>query len=67
MNKLLVWKQEFDNYQTISGENTPISDIDYLKQEIEIDAIRFTYFKIRELFEVKVQIPEIIKDIVFNK
>jgi len=34
-------KKEFNQYTSPSGNNTPKSDIDYLKQSIEIDAIAF--------------------------
>lgn len=62
---LKKWKSEFEGYTTISGKNNPLSDIDYLKQDIEIDAIRFCHFKINELFGVKTIIPnEINKDII---
>ncbi len=60
------WKMEFESYNIPSGKNNPLSDIDYLTQSIEIDAIRFTHNQIKELFGVKTAIPEVIKKAVFN-
>jgi hypothetical protein len=57
-----VWEKEFYQYTSPSGKNTPKSDIDYLKQAIEIDAIAFAYHQMKELFGVEVKIPEEIKD-----
>lgn len=54
------WKMEFESYNIPSGKNNPLSDIDYLKQSIEIDAIRFTHSQIKELFGVKTIIPDVI-------
>ena len=56
-----VWEKEFNQYTSPSGKNTPKSDIDYLKQSIEIDAIAFAYYQMKELFDVEVKIPEEIK------
>lgn len=61
---LTLWKKEFDSYNNPTGDNTPISDVEYLRQSIEVDAIRFAHDKIKELFNVKTLIPEIIKDLV---
>lgn len=55
------WKNDFENYKTASGTNNPKLDFDYLNQAIEIDAIRFTHYKIKELFNVKTIIPDQIK------
>ncbi len=57
---LKQWKMEFESYNIPSGKNNPLSDIDYLKQTIEIDAIRFAHNQIYELFGVKTVIPDII-------
>ena len=35
--------------------NTPKSDMDYLKQSIEIDAIAFAYQQMKELFALKLR------------
>jgi len=56
-----VWEKEFNQYTGPSGKNTPTSDIDYLKQSIEIDAIAFAYYQMKELFDVEVKIPEEIR------
>ena len=59
-----VWEKEFNQYTRLSGKNTPKSDVDYLKQSIEIDAIAFAYHQMKELFKVDVKIPEVIRDVV---
>jgi len=46
--------------------NTPKSDIDYLNQSIEIDAIGFAYHQMKVLFDIEVKIPDVIKDKVMN-
>ena len=56
-----VWEKEFNQYSQPSGKNTPSDDISYLKQAIEIDAIAFAYYQMKELFDVEVKIPEDIK------
>ena len=61
-----VWEKEFNQYTSLSGKNTPKSDIDYLKQSIEIDAIAFAYHQMKELFDVEVKIPQEIKNIILD-
>jgi hypothetical protein len=61
---ITIWEKEFKHYTSPSGKNTPKSDIDYLNQSIEIDAIGFAYYQMKELFSVEVKIPEGIKDLV---
>jgi len=61
-----IWEKEFNQYTSPSGKNTPISDIVYLKQSIEIDAISFAYHQMKELFDVITAIPDAIKRIVEN-
>ena len=53
------WKQDIANYEQPSGvlEN----DEDYLKQEIEIDAIAFAHKHMYDLYGVRTVIPDIIK------
>jgi hypothetical protein len=62
-----VWEKEFFNYTTPSEQNTPLSDLDYLKQSIEIDAIAFAYDQMKKLYNVKVMIPNEIKDLVLKR
>ncbi len=62
METINVWEKEFNQYTSPSGKNTPKSDIDYLKQSIEIDAIAFAYHQMIELFDVQVKIPDEIKE-----
>ena len=54
-----TWRQDMENYEKPSGvlEN----DDDYLKQDIEIDAIAFAHKMMLEYFEVKTIIPDSIK------
>src|SRR5690554_2064939 len=60
------WKNDFENYKTASGTNNPKLDIDYLTQTIELDAIKFTHYKIKELFNVKTIIPDQIKSKIIS-
>ena len=57
-----IWKSEMKNYNQPTKRD--ISEEDYLKQEIEVDAIAFAHYHMNKLFEVKTYIPDIIKDIV---
>lgn len=54
------WEYETLNYIMPSGGNNEIDDEEYLKQEIEIDAIGYTHHKIYEFFGVKTVIPKAI-------
>lgn len=45
-----------------SGTNNEIDDSNYLKQEIEVDAIAFAHWLVKKEFNVKTVIPNIIKD-----
>lgn len=67
MDTIKAREKEFNQYTSPSGKNTPKSDIDYLKQSIEIDAITFAYYQMKELFDVEVKISEEIKDPVTKK
>jgi len=62
-----VWEKEFNQYTSPSGKNTPKSDIDYLKQSIEIDAIAFAYHQMKEIFDVEVKIHKEIKELVESR
>jgi len=64
---LSKWEEEINNYIIPTDANNEKSDVDYLKQDIEVDAIRFTYHKIKELFQVEIVIPNILKHLVFNE
>jgi hypothetical protein len=59
-----TWKKEFDHYISPSGKNDSLSDLNYLKQAIEIDAIAFAYFQLKEIFNMNVKIPKEIKELV---
>lgn len=47
---LSKWEEEINNSIIPTDANNEKSDVYYLKQDIEIDAIRFTFHKIKELF-----------------
>ena len=44
-----------------SGTNNEIDDSNYLKQEIEVDAIAFAHWLVKKEFNVKTVIPELVK------
>lgn len=64
---LTKWESDFNTYNMPSGTLDEKADINYLTQSIEIDAIRFTHEKIKELFDVKTIIPAGIKHLVFDE
>lgn len=60
-----IWKSEFDQYHTPSGDIS--SDNGYLFQNIEIDAIAFAHKMMLEHFKVKTIIPgEIIDEVTLK-
>lgn len=63
---LIKWKSEYENYITVSLKNCALNDLNYLEQDIELDAIRFTHYKIKELFGVETIIPKDIESKVLN-
>ena len=65
LETLVKWEFEALNYIRPTGKNNEVDDEEYLKQEIEIDAITFTHYKIFEFFGVKTIVPDVIKDKVF--
>ncbi|QWB95799.1 hypothetical protein KHQ89_07715 [Mycoplasmatota bacterium] len=56
------WKDEMNHYNSPTKKD--ISEVEYLKQEIEIDAIAFAHKMMLEHFNVKTVIPDCIKDII---
>ena len=60
-----TWKKDMENYEKPSGvlEN----DEDYLKQDIEIDAIAFAHQQMLKLYKVKTVIPSVIEEYIKNK
>lgn len=62
-----IWKREFEGYKKPSNTNDAKNDESYLKQAIEIDAIAFAYYQMKELFNVEVKIPEEIKEFIKAK
>lgn len=59
---IYTWKSEFEGYNKPTSTNNPKSDKSYLAQAIEFDAIAFAYQQMKELFDVEVKIPELIRD-----
>lgn len=55
------WEYETNNYIMPSGNNNEIDDVDYLKQDIEVDAIAFAHWLVKKEFNVKTIIPELVK------
>jgi hypothetical protein len=47
IDTLNAWEKEFHHYKNPSRKNTSKSDMDYLKQAIEIDAISFAYHQMK--------------------
>ena len=62
-----IWKSEFEGYNKPSNTNDSKNDGSYLKQAIEIDAIAFAYYQMKELFNVEVRIPTESKAQVENR
>lgn len=56
------WKNEMSNYNQPTSKDIP--EEDYLKQEIEIDAIAFAHKMMLEHFGVKTVVPDIVKGII---
>jgi len=60
-----IWNSEMSNYNQPTRSDVP--EEDYLKQEIEIDAIAFAHYLTKKLYNVKTMIPNIIRDKVESK
>lgn len=60
-----IWEKEFNNYQAPAGEFC--ADLSYIFQDIEIDAITFSYIAMLELFNIKCVIPNFIKKFVLER
>lgn len=59
------WSIEFEKY--IKPCTYSDLEIDYMNQDIEIDAIAFSCFLIKKLFEINTIVPKVIKDKVEYK
>ena len=59
------WKNEMSNYNKPTKKDIP--EVEYLNQEIEIDAIAFAHYHMDELFKVKTIIPTQVKQSVLRK
>ena len=60
------WKDSFEHYERPIESLDTKDHIDYLNQPIEIDAIAFSYHIMLDWFEVKLVIPDEIKEKVLN-
>jgi hypothetical protein len=56
------WKDEMSNYNSPTKKDIP--EEEYLKQEIEIDAIAFAHKMMLEHFGIKTVIPDCIKGFI---
>lgn len=56
------WYNDINNYLLPTEDNNEFSDQDYLNQSIELDAIAYTHYKIKKIFNVSTVIPSTIKD-----
>ena len=60
-----IWKNEMSNYNSPTKKDIP--EEEYLRQEIEIDAIAFAHYHLKKLYNVKSIIPECIANEVALK
>lgn len=65
--KLQLWKENFNNYKTPTINYTSSEDKEYLLQPIEKDAIVWTHKVIKELFDIKTKLPEVIKALILKE
>ncbi len=54
-----IWKEEMNSYNSPTKKDIP--EEEYLKQKIEIDAIAFAHYYMKELYDVKSIIPDVIQ------
>lgn len=53
------WSEDFENYVF---PKTPALDAQYIKSSIETDALSFSYYFVKKLYNYETAIPEIIKE-----
>lgn len=61
--RIKQWKYESDHYYV----SEIIDDEKYLKQDIELDAIAFSYYMMKLVFDSKMLLPESIKKEAFKR
>ncbi|MGI6710972.1 MAG: hypothetical protein ACOX4W_05970 [Bacilli bacterium] len=61
-NVVMEWHNDFENYVF---PKTDSLDAQYIKSSIEIDALAFSYYFVKKLYNYETAIPEIIKESVF--
>ena len=59
------WSNEFKNYKSPSG-NIDL-DYEFLDQDIELDAMTFTYYLTLKLFNLILYIPKYIEERFYNR
>ena len=64
-NTIKIWAKEFMYYNIPSNKIS--QDFEYLFQDIEIDAIAFSYKFMLELLGITISIPEFIQEQVLQK
>lgn len=52
------WAAELSSYFQPNADNLQVHDVDYLQQNIEIDAIVYSHKKVLELFNVEIFLPD---------
>lgn len=57
---LQKWKHEMNNYNQPTKKDFP--EEEYIKQEIEIDAILYAHMMMKEHFNVTTLLPDILKN-----
>lgn len=60
-----IWENEMSNYNQPTKKDIP--EEEYLKQDIELDAIAFAHKMMLEHFDVKTVIPEVISKEIYRK
>lgn len=58
------WAYEKSNYIGPSGLSDESADYEYLSQDIEVDAIAWTHYQIKELLNLKTVIPKNIEPLI---
>jgi hypothetical protein len=55
-----TWSSELSSYFQPNADKPQASDVDYLQQSIEVDAIAFTHLHMKNLFNTETNIPKMI-------
>jgi len=65
LNRIIEWKEELAN--AIQPKGRLEEDISYLNQDIEIEAIAFSRFMMKESFDIWTSIPEVVREKVLKR